>query len=105
MEQKNMKAVELQDEDLEQVAGGGGFYAYKNKDEYTAAGIKIETSFWHPDELKYAGRYINFSTAAALVFYNRAVGLTGDVSDISAALDYKATHGSEYTDDVHNANS
>lgn len=107
MEQKNLKAAELQDEDLEKVAGGGwGHHDYHNKDEYTSIGIKCNwtNNPFKEDEFKYAGQSISSDTASALVFYSRAKGLTGDVSDIAAALDYKSSHGSQYEGDVYNSN-
>lgn len=103
MEQKNMKALEIQDEDLEQVAGGGR--AYDNLEEYKYAGIKHWRGTWFgTDNFEYAGKEISSDTASALVFYKRAVGLSGNTNDIAAALNYKNTHKKEYERDVKNSN-
>lgn len=108
MEQKNLQAAELQDEDLEKVAGGSYMerHAYNNKDVYTSVGIECNWTVnpFKKDEFKYAGRKISSATASALVFYSHAKGLTGDVSDISAALDYKVSHGHGYEEDKENTN-
>lgn len=107
MEQKNLQAEELKDKDLDRVAGGGwGYHAYHNKDVYTSVGIECNwtNNPFEKDEFKYAGRKISSATASALVFYSHAKGLTGDVSDISAALDYKVSHGHGYEKDKENTN-
>lgn len=108
MEQKNMKAVELKEQELEQVAGGGwGYHDYHNKDEYITAGIKCDWTLnpFVKDKFEYAGQKISSDTASALVFYKHAVGLSGNASDITAALDYKSAHGSEYEADRKSSNS
>lgn len=107
MEKKNLKVAELQEKDLEKVAGGGwGYHDYHNKDEYISAGIECDWTLnpFIKDKFKYAGREISSETASALVFYGHAKGLTGNVSDIAAALEFKSSHGSEYDADRKNSN-
>lgn len=108
MEQKNLKSAELKEQDLEKVAGGGwGYHDYHNKDEYTSIGIECDWTLnpFVKDKFKYKGQSISSATASALVFYNRQNGLAGDVSDIAAALEYKANHGSEYEADRKSSNN
>lgn len=108
MEQKNLKSAELQEKDLEKVAGGAwGYHDYHNKDEYTSIGIKCNwtNNPFVKDKFEYGGISITSATASALVFYSHNRALTGYAdTDIDAALRFKAARLDEYKADKAQSN-